>query len=108
MTQNVFLDAGPLAMVTQRWGKSAEIDACKRWLEALLQQGWRVYVPKISDYEVRRELLRAKKTAGIARLDALHTVARYVPITTAAMLLAADLWAQARQQGIPTADEKAL
>ena len=32
----------------------------------------------------------------------------YLPITTDAMRLAADLWAQARQLGVPTAGDKAL
>ncbi len=32
----------------------------------------------------------------------------YLPLTTAAMLLAAEFWAQARQQGRPTADAAAL
>jgi predicted nucleic acid-binding protein len=32
----------------------------------------------------------------------------YLPITTEVMLKAAQLWAQVRQQGKPTADNKAL
>jgi len=32
----------------------------------------------------------------------------YVPITTSMMLTAADLWAQARKRGRPTADPKEL
>lgn len=92
MIQVVLLDSGPLGMVTQRQGKSQVIDACILWLETLLQKGRRVYVPEITDYETRRELRRAGKTAGIARLDALKTTAYYLPLTTDAMLLAADLW----------------
>jgi hypothetical protein len=70
--------------------------------------GWEVIDPEIADYEVRRELLRANKTAGIARLDTLKVNARYLPITTEAMLLAAALWARARQEGVATAADKAL
>jgi len=33
---------------------------------------------------------------------------RYLPITTAAMDLAAEMWAQARQRGTPTAGPRAL
>ena len=43
-----------------------------------------------------------------ARLDALADLLEYLPLTTAAMRQAAVLWAQARQQGRPTADDKAL
>jgi predicted nucleic acid-binding protein len=57
---------------------------------------------------VRRELLRAKKNQGIERLDALTNRLEYLPITTAAMFQAAQFWAQARQQGQPTADNQAL
>ena len=41
-------------------------------------------------------------------MDTMKSTARYLPITTDVMLLTAALWAQARQQGIPTADVKAL
>jgi predicted nucleic acid-binding protein len=77
-------------------------------MRALLSNGVRVLVPEIADYEVRRELLRAEKRAGIARLDRLKTRIGYAPITTQAMLLAAEFWAQARRQGRPTTDDRAL
>jgi predicted nucleic acid-binding protein len=44
----------------------------------------------------------------VARLDALATAAEYLPITTVAMRLAAELWAQARQQGQPTAGDNTI
>jgi hypothetical protein len=67
-------------------------------------------VPEVADYEVRRELIRAGKSAGIARLDIFNTARadRYLPLTTPAMRLAASLWAQARTMGVPTADARAL
>jgi predicted nucleic acid-binding protein len=70
--------------------------------------GVEVAVPEISDYEVRRELVRAGKTHGVARLDVLAARARYVAITTEAMHLAATLWADARNAGAPTAAPAAL
>ncbi len=73
-----------------------------------MTHGTRVIVPEIADYEVRRELLRANKASGLARLDALARLLEYLPLTTAAMRQAAVFWAQARQQGRPTADDKAL
>ncbi len=65
-------------------------------------------LPEIADYEVRRELLRANKTKGIAHLDALGTLVEYLPITTVAMRQAALFWAQARQQGQPTAGDTTI
>src|SRR5262245_1590319 len=108
MIQAVFLDAGPLGTVTKRRGQSAEADACNLWLQGLLLKGLKVYVPEIADYEVRRELIRSGRKGGIARLDKLKAQARYLPITTEAMLRAADLWAEARNKGYATADPKAL
>jgi hypothetical protein len=68
----------------------------------------RVIIPEIADYEVRRELLRANKVKGIARLDELAKLLEYLPITTAAMHQAAFFWAQARQKGQPTASDKTI
>lgn len=93
MIRDVFLDAGPLGLLTQRAGKSSEVDECKRWLVALARAGVEVAVPEICDYEVRRELLRAGKLHGVARLDVLVSKARYVALTTEAMRLAATFWA---------------
>ena len=106
----IVLDTTPLGLVTQKPGKSSEVDACLTWIADLTRAGCRIVVPEIADYEIRRELTRAKKTIGLQRLDAFNAARqdRYVPITTAAMLLAADLWAQARNVGIGTADIHAL
>ena len=70
--------------------------------------GAEILVPEIADYEVRRELLRARKTKGIKRLDELKRTMGYVPITTEAMLKAAEFWAIARRRGRPTAKDEAL
>lgn len=104
----VVLDSSPLGLVTQRTGKSPEGDACRLWMEALLTQGVKVYVPEVCDYEVRREPIRAKKLDGIVRLNRLKLLARYLPLTTEVMLHAAELWAQARNAGVVTADIHAL
>ncbi|MGI0487903.1 hypothetical protein ACN4EK_20875 [Pantanalinema rosaneae CENA516] len=65
-------------------------------------------IPEIADYEVRRELLRANKVKGLARLDELSKLLEYLLITTNSMRQAAQLWAQARQQGQPTAGDKTI
>ena len=81
---------------------------CQQWLRETLRRGKRVAIPEIADYEVRRELLRADRLNGLRRLDNLKQKLEYVPIQTEAMLLAAQLWADVRKRGKPTADSKAL
>jgi predicted nucleic acid-binding protein len=103
----VLLDAGPLGLITNP-RLAAEAEECNRWLEAVTFKGIEVVIPEISDYEVRRELLRADKTSGIARLDGLKRILRYVPITTPVMLPAAHFWAIARKRGRKTADDASL
>ena len=96
MSLIVLLDAGPLGMITNP-RTSSENEACKTWLAGLAYRGIEVVIPEIADYEVRRELLRADKIKGIARLDALNGILGYAPITTAVMLKAAEFWATARK-----------
>lgn len=107
MSPTIVLDAGPLGLITNP-KLSPHSVACAQWLETLVASGARVILPEISDYEVRRELLRARKLQGIARLDALADLLQYLPLSTAAMRQAAALWAEARQRGQPTAGDKAL
>jgi predicted nucleic acid-binding protein len=107
MSMIVLLDAGPLGMISNP-NASITNTECYQWMESLILNGDEVLVPEIADYEVRRELLRARKTRDIARLDLLKESIGYVPLTTLIMLKAAELWAQARNSGMPTADPKAL
>ena len=65
-------------------------------------------VAEIADFEVRRSLLLAGLDAARRVLDLLKRSAVYQPITTTAMLKAAELWADARRRGRPTADPKEL
>jgi predicted nucleic acid-binding protein len=103
----VLLDAGPLGLATNP-RRSAQSVACARWVQSLTAAGVRLIVPEIADYEIRRELLRAKKVKGLAQLDALARLLEYLPLTTAAMRRAAVFWAQARQQGQPTASDNTI
>lgn len=109
MKPAIMLDATPLGLLAQRRG-IANAEECREWLASLRAAGYRVLVPEIADYEVRRELVRARKTAGIQRLDAFIASRpnSYVALTTSSMRQAAQFWAQARQQGYPTASSDAL
>ena len=108
MSGTIILDSRPVGLITQRPGKSSEADTCRRWYADLNASGCDIYLPEIVDYEVRRELTRSGRTASLTRLDLLAATAIYLPITTAAMRLASDLWAQARTGGWGTADPHAL
>lgn len=107
MSNIIVLDTGVLGMLVHPT-ETGEPRECKAWLKQLDIRGVVVYVPEIADYELRRELLRMKSAASVKRLDELKTRLRYAPITTEAMLKAAEFWATARSAGRPTADEKAL
>lgn len=102
------LDSGPLGIVTNPKAASPLSQEGKVWLQSLPLKGYIVMLPEIADYEVRRELIRAGKTAGIRRLDQLKSQIPYRPLTTEVMLLAAQLWADARLRGRPTAEPNAL
>lgn len=103
----VMLDTGPLGRASNPRASEYNL-ACYNWVKGLLVHGIPVFIPEICDYEVRRELLRAGKLQGIARLDVLKHTLHYLPLTTEVMLHAAQLWAMARQGGYPTADAQAL
>lgn len=53
MSRVVFLDAGPIGLVTNP-KLSPESTLCTRWLQALIISDIRVIIPEIADYEVRR------------------------------------------------------
>ena len=108
MSRIVLLDSGPLGIVTNPKAASPLSPEGKVWLESLPLKGYIVMLPEIADYEVRRELIREGLTAAIRRLDQLKSQIPYRPLTTEVMLLAAQLWADARKRGKPTADSNAL
>ena len=107
MTRIILLDSGPLGLITNP-SASEENRECNAWIQTRLREGNRVMVPAISDYEVRRELLRSEKTKGLARLDRLKSVVGFIPLTSEALLQAAQFWAEARRLGKPTAVDSAL
>ncbi len=107
MNRTILLDSGPLGLITNPRA-SAQTAACGRRVVDVLDRGSAVLVPEIADYEVRRELIRAGRSAGVGRLDAFIAEVEFLPIETAAMRRAAVFWAEARQKGRPTAPDPAL
>lgn len=104
MARVVALDSGPLGMIAHP-RPNREIAT---WFQQLLASGTVVILPEIADYEVRRSLLLENLTESIERLDKLKEALTYLPLTTQAMLKAAEFWATARKQGQQTAHDKAL
>ena len=99
----LMLDTGPLGRIANP-RRRPEITAWVLRFRATHQ----LIVPEIADYEVRREFLQARLDRSRDELDALKAALTYWPISTPAMLRAADLWADARRRGRPTADLKEL
>lgn len=107
MKKSIFLDSGVIGLITNP-NLSAEGISCAKWLLSHINKGIQIIIPEIVDYEVRRELLRANKVKGLARLDELIDSLEYLPINTEAMRQAAVFWAEARQKGQPTASDKTI
>jgi len=101
------LDSGPLGLLSNPLANPDAVH-CHEWLDALIDNGHRVLTSDICDYEVRRELLRVGRPQSIARLDDLMVQLDILPLNRRTMLRAAELWADARRRGRPTADPAAL
>ncbi len=110
----LLLDTGLLRQLCHPARKTSR--PLSKWLANLLATGeesLQVILPEICDYELRRKLLHlvAKGQAhqrSVQRLDDLGRLLEYLPIDTDMLRKAAELWAQARFQGQPTAAEPAL
>ncbi|MCK4341934.1 MAG: PIN domain-containing protein [Phycisphaerae bacterium] len=104
MTKRIALDTGPLGMIAHPKANRATAE----WFRSMLESDCEVIVPEIADYEVRRNLILEKLTENVKRLDQLKRLPTYLPIDTAAMVKAANLWAEARRRHKPTANKHAL
>ncbi|NES44401.1 nucleic acid-binding protein [Moorena sp. SIO2C4] len=107
MSKVIVLDSAPVGLITNPKGAALSLQ-CQEWFYNIFDRGYDVVLPEIIDYEIRRELLRANKVSGIKKLNRLKAEIIYLPITTEVMLKAAELWAEVRKKGKPTADPKAL
>lgn len=107
----VMTDSGILGKLCNP-NRTEETIAVNDWLFTLLSRGIFVVSSYICDYEVRRSLildsLKKSNVNSIQDLDELKDLITFLPITKEVMLKAANLWAEARIQGIPTADDKSL
>lgn len=104
MTKTVVLDTGPLGQLTKPKANPEIV----MWLSVARMQGYRIIVPEIVDFELRRNLIAERLSNSIALLDALIDDLDYLPIDTPTMRLAAEYWARSKQQGRMAADPKEL
>jgi predicted nucleic acid-binding protein len=103
----VVLDSGPIGFLTNPNPTPVPL-AIRQWLTNLSAAGRRVILPEIADYEIRREYLRANLFRALVLLDSLASQVEYLPLSTAALRQAAELWALARNSGQPTAPDPSL
>ena len=106
MMRVLVLDSTPLGLLVQRAGVQ-KADGCRRWLAAHFSTGVRVVVPEIVGLRARS---RVAEVGLLSALDAFTGAEpdRWLPLTSAALKRAAELWADARRRGAPTADPHAL
>jgi predicted nucleic acid-binding protein len=78
------------------------------WYRQLAAVNIKVIIPEIADFEVRRELIRTKRTNSLFRLNRLKETLVFAPLNSQIMLRAAELWADARNRGRPTAGPERL
>ena len=107
----VFIDTSVLGLLANP-NKKGDAADCEQWLLGLLSKGVSVLTSNICDYEVRRSLilvsLRKPNINSVVSLDELKELITFLSIDNEVMRNAASLWAEARIQGVPTADNKSL
>ena len=103
----VLLDSGVLHTLVST-SKVKEVTDCQDWFYYLLSRSARVVTSSLCNYEVKRELIRRKKVKEINNLNQLKALIDLIPVDDPTLELAAELWAFARNKGIPTADDISL
>ncbi len=106
----VFLDSGIIGLVTNP-RKQGQSLACEQWMLGLLARGVNIVSSEICDYEVRRNLIleaNLPSKTSLINLDELDDLITFLPVTKLALRTAAELWAEARLNGMPTADNITL
>lgn len=110
MSKVIFLDTGPLGFAVHPKAKISGSTQSNfmQWLLSCLENGKTICIPEISDYELRRSLIKINSIDSITKLNELKNSLEYIPINTATMLKAAEFWAETRIKHQPTASDEAL
>lgn len=114
--QHLFLDTNLLGQLCHPTAE--KFKDLKHWAYAILEQSasetYQLCLPEIVDYELRRKLLHMALQQGrnesnsLTRLNNFKKILRYLPLQTSTMHLAAQIWAEARLNGVPTASSSSL
>ncbi len=109
MTKTIYIDTGVLGLITHP-NASLEVKQVREWVLTMETAGHRLVVPAVADYELRRELIRSPQKKGLMRLDEFIAAKpnRFLSITDDALKSGAELWAEARNKGKPSAEDPAL
>jgi len=104
MNSIIVLDARPLLQIChpRKWQGISD------WSAEAVASGWRIVVPEITDYEVRRLLLKRGATRQLKELNGNVEDLYYAPLTTALMRGAAQVWAEAENSGYRFGHPKTL
>jgi predicted nucleic acid-binding protein len=103
------LDAGVVGLLCCS-PTDPDVPECKQWIAGLLSRRAVVIIPDVTDYEVRRELVRldARGKKKLLRLDAIRSNLKPAEVTPKAWIKAAEFWAIVRRSGLTTAHPMAL
>ncbi len=100
----IVLDSTPLAELCRKKPKQEVIDL----LKFIDDSDFIIKIAEITEYEVRRELLRTKKDKACRRLGRYHLTERTIPINREALILASEIWAELRNSGKSTASNQRI
>lgn len=103
MRQVVLLDAYPLSQVTH---PKIKLEV-RNWMQFLRDNNIALKAPEISAYEIRREFIRQNNNKSLERLNQFINYS-LIPINSETFIQAAIFWAEVRNQGKPTSDDKSL
>jgi hypothetical protein len=106
----IILDSFPASCVAKRPGRRPSLaDRCRDWVEECEDKAHIVLVPALSYYEALREFERRNAFVQAERLKQFCLdPARFIPLTTDHLTLAAKLWGEIRREGQPTASDPSL
>ncbi len=109
----IFIDSNILGLISNDNNLFEEAKQCRQWFYSLFARGGRFVTSDLCNYEVMRGLISSSMRSGevlpgIKSLEFLKAdrFLEFLPVSTEALDLAAELWARASTSGRTTRDEK--